>query len=248
VKALILAGGYATRMGALALDRPKALLDVAGTPVLDYLVRDLRAVSAVDQIWLVTNHKFAGHFQEWAASRSGFAVRILDDGSVSNENRLGAIADLELAIAEGAGEDDLLVAAADNIFTLSFPDFVRFFLERDTDCITGHRESDVARLRQTGVIEINANGQVVSFEEKPVVPRSAYACPPLYLFKRTTLKLVSEYLKSGANPDAPGYFIQWLASRRPLNAFLFAEPRYAIGDEESYRRACEVLSGGSSPR
>jgi glucose-1-phosphate thymidylyltransferase len=242
MKALILAAGYATRMGPLTLDRPKALLDVAGRPVLDYLVQALRSVPSIEQISLVTNHKFAVRFQEWTSERSSFGVCIIDDGTVSNENRLGAIADLQFAIGEGAGDDDLLVAAADNIFTLSFPDFVRFFAERGTDCITGHRESDTAKLRKTGVFETDANGQVVSFEEKPGVPRSQYACPPLYLFKRHTLKLVSEYLKSGNNPDAPGYFIQWLVSRRPLHAFLFNEPRYAIGDEESYRRACEVFS------
>jgi glucose-1-phosphate thymidylyltransferase len=116
-------------------------------------------------------------------------------------------------------------------------------MDRDTDCITTHLENDAAKLRKTGVIEMDANGRVTSFEEKPATPRSQYACPPLYLFRRNTLKLVSQYLKSDANPDAPGYFVQWLASRRPLHAFLFSEPRYSIGDEESYRRACEVFSG-----
>ena len=241
MKALILAAGYATRMGTLALDRPKALLEVGGRPVIDHLVQALRSISSIEQIALVTNHKFAGHFREWSAERSTFGVRIIDDGTTSNENRLGAIADLQFAIAEGAGADDLLVAAADNIFMLSFPAFFRFFAQRATDCITAHRESDIAKLRKTGVIEMDANGRVLSFEEKPDAPRSQFACPPLYLFRKDTLSLVAEYLAAGANPDAPGYFIQWLASRRLLHAFLFEEPRYAIGDEESYRRACEVF-------
>lgn len=248
MKALILAAGYATRMGTAAADRPKALLEVAGRPVLDYLVQALRSVPSIEQILLVTNHKFAGHFHKWSAERSNLQVRILDDGTVSNETRLGAIADLQFALAEGAGGDDLLVAAADNIFTLSFPDFVRFFVERGTDCITGHRESDVAKLRKTGVFEIDSNSRVISFEEKPAAPRSENACPPLYLFRRDTLPLVTEYLESKANPDAPGYFIEWLASRRSLHAFLFNEPRYSIADEDSYRRICEVFLGENGLR
>jgi glucose-1-phosphate thymidylyltransferase len=246
MNALILAAGYATRMGSLALDCPKALLPVAGRPVLDYLVDAIHSVSAIQQVSLVTNQKFIGHFQAWADNRRESVVRIINDGSTSNEHRLGAIADLRLAIEQGAMEDDLLVAAADNIFMLSFSRFVNFFAERGTDCITAHRENDISRLRKTGVVQMDESGRVISFEEKPGHPRSQYACPPLYILKRDTLRLISEYLDSKHNPDAPGHFIAWLSARRPLHAYLFEEPRYSIGDEPSYRQACEMLSRNNS--
>jgi glucose-1-phosphate thymidylyltransferase len=246
MNALILAAGYATRMGTMALDRPKALLPVGGRPVLDYLVEAFRNVGSINRVSLVTNHKFIRAFQQWAADRREWDVDIIDDGTTSNEQRRGAIGDLGLAIGQRSIAGDLLVAAADNIFLLSFPRFVRFFEERQTDCITAHREDDIAKLRKTGVIEMNENGRVLSFEEKPATPGSHYASPPLYIFKRETLRLVSQYLDSGNNPDAPGHFIAWLAVRYPLNAFLFEEPRYSIGDEEAYRRACEIFAGNRS--
>jgi glucose-1-phosphate thymidylyltransferase len=242
VKALILAAGYATRMGTLTMDRPKALLPVVGRPVLDYLVQAIHTVPEITQVTLVTNQRFYANFQEWAADRSEWAVRVINDGTVSNEHRLGAIADIRFAIEQGAAEDDLLVAAADNIFMLSFPHFVTFFAEHGADCITAHREDDIAKLRKTGVVQMDESGRVISFEEKPASPRSSYACPPLYILKRDTLRLIPEYLDSNNNPDAPGHFIAWLAARRPLHAYLFEEARYSIGDEDSYRQACEIFS------
>lgn len=242
MNALILAAGYATRMGALAMNRPKALLPVAGRPVLDYLLQAIQSVPSINQVSLVTNQKFYENFQSWADERKEAAVRIINDGTTSNEKRLGAISDIRLAIEQAVADEDLLIAAADNIFMLSFPRFVDFFAEHGTDCITAHREDDLARLRKTGVVEFDQNGLVISFEEKPEHPRSLYACPPLYILKRDTLGLISEYLASNHNPDAPGHFIAWLAERRPLHAYLFEEPRYSIGDESSYRHACEMLS------
>jgi len=241
VNALILAAGYATRMGPIAQDRPKALLPVADRPVLDYLVEAIRSIASIQRVSLVTNQKFFGRFQEWSDDRRQWDVRIINDGTVSNEKRLGAIADLQLAIGQGVASDDLLIAAADNIFMLSFPRFAEFFSKCGTDCITAHLEEDIAKLRKTGVIEMDGKGRVISFEEKPDHPRSTYACPPLYILKRETLELVSQYLALNENPDAPGHFIAWLASRRRLHAYLFEEPRYSIGDELSYRHACEVL-------
>ncbi len=242
MNALILAAGYATRMGPLAMNRPKALLPVAGRPVLDYLVEAIRSVPSIREVSLVTNQRFLDSFRRWTDGSK--SVRIINDGTSSNEHRLGAIADIRLAIGLGIGDDDLLVAAADNIFMLSFPGFARFFAERGTDCITAHREDDIERLRKTGVIEMDESGRVISFEEKPDRPRSQYACPPLYILKRDTLPFISEYLDSNHNPDAPGHFIAWLATRRPMHAFLFEEARYSIGDEQSYRRACEIFSQG----
>jgi len=241
MKALILAAGYATRMGALAMNRPKALLPVAGRSVLDHLLQAIQSVSSINQVSLVTNQKFFENFRSWADERQESTVRIINDGTTSNEQRLGAIADIQLAIEQGIADEDLLIAAADNIFMLSFPRFVDFFEKHGTDCITAHREDDLARLRKTGIVEFDKNGRVISFEEKPEQPRSQFACPPLYILKRETLQLVSEYLDSNHNPDAPGHFIAWLAEKRPLHAFLFEEARYSIGDEVSYRHACESL-------
>ena len=182
MNALILAAGYATRMGTMALDRPKALLPVGGRPVLEYLVEALRNLGSIDSVSLVTNRKFVGAFRQWAADRPEWNVQIIDDGTTSNEQRRGAIGDLGLAIGQQGIESDLLVAGADNIFMLSFSRFVRFFAERQTDCITSHREDDIAKLRKTGVIEMDENGRVLFFEEKPDCAEVALRLPAaLYL-------------------------------------------------------------------
>jgi glucose-1-phosphate thymidylyltransferase len=244
MKALILAAGYATRMYPLTLDRPKALLPVAGKPILDYVLEGIRQVREVETVLVVTNHKFLDHFCDWQRQLPDKPhVEILDDGTTCNENRLGAVADIRLALAQSAIDSDLLVMGADNIFRFSFARFAEFFYQTGTDCITVHLQPDRSKLCRTGVAEVDENWRVKRFEEKPREPRSVYACPPFYAFLRKSLPLIGEYLDEKNNPDAPGYFIEWLARRRPVHAFHFDEPRHAIGDLDSYREIRRQLEG-----
>ena len=242
MKALVLAAGYATRMYPLTSDRPKALLPVAGKPILEYVLEGIRQVREVETVIVVTNHKFLGPFRDWQRQLPDQPrVQVLDDGTTCNEHRLGAVADMRFALTQGAIDSDLLVMGADNIFHFSFARFVEFFHQTGTDCITVHIERDRSKLARTGVAEVDENWRVTRFEEKPREPRSIYACPPFYGFLRTSLQLLGGYLVEGNNADAPGYFIEWLARRRPVHAFRFDEPRHAIGDPDSYREVCRLF-------
>ncbi|PYV01060.1 MAG: nucleotidyltransferase family protein [Acidobacteria bacterium] len=244
MKALILAAGYATRMYPLTFDRPKALLPVAGKPILDYLLEGIRQVREVENVIVVTNHKFLGPFRDWQRRLPDRArVQILDDGTTCNEGRLGAVADIRFALAQGAVDSDLLVMGADNIFHFGFAKFVDFFHQTGTDCIAVHIQRDRSKLARTGVAEVDENWRVTRFEEKPREPRSIYACPPFYGLLRASLRLLGEYLDQGNNADAPGYFIEWLVRRNAVHAFFFDEPRHAIGDLDSYRDVCQLFEG-----
>ncbi len=242
MKALILAAGYATRMHPLTYDRPKALLPVGGKPILDFLLQGLRLVRALESIIIVTNHKFVGPFHDWQRQLPDPAlVQILDDGTSCDENRLGAVADIRLALTRSVIDSNLIVTGADNIFQFDFAKFVEFWRLKGTDCITAHIEPDPSRLTRTGVAEVDENHRVIGFKEKPQKPHSGYASPPFYGLLRKSLPLVGGYLDEGNNPDAPGYFIEWLVRQRPVHAFIFEEPRHAIGDLDSYRRVCGLL-------
>lgn len=239
MRALILAAGYATRLYPLTKDRPKPLLPVGDRPILDYLMDELETLPELEQIQIVTNHRFASCFQEWArARRQEKPLAILDDGSLTAEDRLGALGDIAWVLRGQKPATPLLVLAADNLFPFSFRDFVAFAREKRSDCITCYRMLDPARLRRTGIIAREAEGRVTRFAEKPAEPWSELAVPPVYYYLPETLPLLAEYLAAGNNPDAPGNFIPWLIERRPVHSFLFDGTVLDIGDLQSYRLAC----------
>ena len=244
MKCVLLAAGYATRLYPLTRDLPKGLLEVGGRTILDRIFDKIENVDEIDEIILVTNARFYGQFKDFLARRaSPKKTTCLNDGTTDNENRLGALADLRLAITESKIDGDLLVLAADNLFEFELSDFVSFFRRVGTDCITTHVLPDVDELRRTGVIELSDDRRVLSFAEKPKEPKSQFAVPPVYLYTRATLHLIREYLASGENPDAPGHFIPWLIGRKPVHAFLFTGLRYDIGDLASYKEAQRVFEG-----
>ncbi len=244
MKCVLLAAGYATRLYPLTLNLPKSLLPVAGRTILDRILEKVEAVDVIDEVILVSNSRFASQFEAFLSSRkSRLVAAVLDDGTNDNETRLGAIADLVYAVDQLDLDEDLMVLAGDNLFDFELSDFARFFREKEADCITAHRLEDPAQLRRTGVAELAGDFRVLSFEEKPASPKSAWAVPPFYLYRRETLPLVREYLAAGGNPDAPGNFIPWLAARRPVFAFTFAGRRWDIGNPESYEEAKRAFDG-----
>jgi len=244
MKCVILAAGYATRLYPLTKDRPKPLLDVAGRSILDRILDNAERVGRIDEVIIVSNARFFGKFMDWRKGRtSGFQITVLDDGSTENENRLGAVADLGFAVETASLRDDCLVLAGDNLFDFELKDFIDFAKERRSDCITTHVLDDREKLKRTGVIEIDGDSRVISFEEKPKEPKSNFAVPPFYFYTGDTLPLVSDFLAEGNDPDAPGNFIPWLTDRKPVYAFRFAGKRYDIGNLETYRDAQEIFAG-----
>lgn len=228
-------------MYPLTKDRPKGLLPVGGRPILDYLIRNIEDVPNIDTIYIVTNQKFYAAFAGW---HKGFKtpkqIELINDGTLTNETRLGSIRDIQLVITEKNIEDDLLVMGGDNIFDLSFGDFANYFERKRGDVVAVHRVPDIERLRRTGVILMDGDSRLTTFQEKPANPVSELAVPPLYIFQKNTLPLVAEYIREGNDTDAPGNLIAWLLRRRPVYGYMFKGRCYDIGDIESYER----LKGG----
>jgi glucose-1-phosphate thymidylyltransferase len=244
VKAVILAAGYATRLYPLTLDRPKALLPVGGRPMLDRLVEQLEGVDGLDEVYVVTNSKFAGAFRDWAAGRSGLPVRIVDDGTIDEESRLGAIGDLDLTIREAGLDEDLLVLAGDNLFSESIAPFSAFALAKGGAALGVYDVGDLDSIRRYAVIELDADDRVTRLEEKPDEPRSTLAGIALYFYPRSVLAYVAEYLAEGNNPDQPGRFVQWLYPRAPVYGWRVPGRWYDVGSKETLAEADQAFGDG----
>lgn len=243
MKAIVLAAGYATRLYPLTENQPKPLLEVAGKTILDYIVEKIEKVNQIDEVIIVTNDKFAGHFERWVeAADYSKKLTVINDGTLTNDTRLGAIGDIQFVIEQLNVADDLMILAGDNLFDFELSDFAAYFKQVGTDCITAYREDDVAQLKRAGVIELDESARVLSFEEKPEQPRFNYCVPAFYLYKKESLPFIRQYLDEGHNPDAPGHFVPYLIEKKDVHAYLFPGQRYDIGNLESYERVQELFS------
>jgi glucose-1-phosphate thymidylyltransferase len=241
---VVLAAGYATRLYPLTENFPKPLLEVKGKPVLSWLLDDVDTITGISEYVVITNHKFLPHFQVWK-EQCGLShpVTLLDDGSTDNENRLGAVKDIVFALEQRALDDDLLVLAGDNVLEFSFKDFVSFYASVQTTCIMRHWEPRVERLRRTGVVTIDDHSLVLEMEEKPKDPKSNWAVPPFYIYRKADLPNIQKAIESGCNTDAPGSFIAYLSSQTSVHAFEMPGKRYDIGNLESYEQVKRDFQG-----
>ena len=241
MKGLVLAAGYATRLYPLTKNQPKPLLEVAGKSILDYTVEKMDRVDTIDEIIIVTNEKFTPHFTEWA-NQANYSkkITVVNDQTTTNENRLGAIGDIQFVIDELDLKDDLMVFAGDSIFDFELTDFAAYFDEVSTDIVGAYLEENEGQRKRAGIVEIDENSKVLSFEEKPKQPKSPYAAPAFYPFKVETLPEFKNYLDEGFNADAPGHFIPYLIKKKNVHVFKFNE-RYDIGTLESYERAQKLF-------
>ncbi len=244
MKALILAAGYATRLYPLTLDRPKALLPVGGKPMLDHLMEQLEVVEGLDEVYVVTNSKFAEAFREWAAGRSGLLLRIFDDGTVDDDSKLGAIGDLDLTIREAELDDDLIVLAGDNLFSESIARFPVFALDKGGPALGVYDVGDLDTIRRYSVIELDDDDRVTRLEEKPEQPRSTLAGIALYFYPRSELRYVREYLEDGNNPDQPGRLVQWLYPRTAVYGWRVPGRWFDVGSKETLAEADRAFTGG----
>lgn len=245
MKAIILAAGYATRLYPLTRDKAKALLPIGGKPMIDYIVEQMDTVAELDEIYVVTNSRFAAQFREWAGqAENRVPISVLDDGTTSDENRRGAIGDISFVIAEKQIADELMVVAGDNFFTYSLRDYVAFFHEKGRDCVCVKEWADEKTLSQFGIALLDQDGRVLDIEEKPKKPKSNMAVFAAYLYRRDTVPLFAEYLAAGNKPDAPGNFPAWLYRRKEVYAYAFEGECYDIGTPESYQEVQRLMEEG----
>jgi glucose-1-phosphate thymidylyltransferase len=233
VNAIILAAGYATLLYPLTQTIAKPLLPLAGRPMVEYILDRLAELRDLDGVHVVTNRKFAGAFEEWAAgAEPGLPLAVHDDGTTSEDDRLGAIGDVRFVVERADLEgEDLLVVAGDNLFDFSLEGYVRFWRGKgEASALAVHEVSDPDLLRQYGVVELDEDDRVLSLEEKPAEPRSSLAATATYLYHAAHAQLLGTYLDEGNSPDAPGNFAVWLHRRAPVYGFRFSGQWLDIGN------------------
>ncbi len=243
MKCLILAAGYATRLYPLTKNFPKPLLEVRGKAILDWLIEDIG--EEAEEFIVISNHKFAGQFQDWAEKHEQ-PIRVLDDGTSTNETRLGAVRDIQFAIEALDLQDDLLVIAGDNLLDFSLRDFIRYARQKQTTCVMRYWEESIEKLRKTGVAVVDVDDRILEMEEKPAEPKSHWCTPPFYYYKAEDISLVKVGIEAGCGVDAPGSFIVWLSGVTTVHAWEMPGRRYDIGNLVSYESVIKTYNGYSA--
>lgn len=241
MKLIILGAGYATRLYPLTLDRPKPLLSVAGKPMIEHLLGSLKPINAIDQIYIVTNAKFAAAFQEWAASASAdghdLPITIINDKSTDESNRLGAIGDLHLVLSQEKINDDVIVVAGDNLFSESLGPFAEFCRQCEAPVLAVYDVGDLNEVRKFNSIDVDDRGRIVFFQEKPTAPKSTVTGIALYYYPQSALHLIKQYIEEGNNPDQPGRLVQWMYERTMFYTWPVPGIWYDIGSHEALEEA-----------
>ena len=262
MKNIVIAAGYATRLGELTKNFPKPLLKIGDNTILGRMLDDIDRIPEIDEHIIITNHKFAPIFAQWAKEqwskdegqktkaaldlipqtadrRWQKPITIVDDGTETNETRLGAVCDLMYAMDKLHIDDDLLVVAADNLLFFSFQEFVNFAKEKQTSCIMCHEQPSIEKLQRTGVVELDANHKVLGMEEKPQVPKSHWAVPPFYIYLKKDLDLVRHSVENGCGKDAPGNLAHYMVEHTTMHAWPMSAGRFDIGSLDTYYEAVE---------
>jgi len=242
MKCLILAAGYATRLYPLTENFPKPLLKVGEKTILDWLIDDIDTLGLVDEYVVISNHKFAHHFDDWAKEKSQ-KITVVDDGTESNETRLGAVKDIQFAVDTLGLDDEMLVIAGDNVLDFSLTKFISYAKEKGTSCIMRYYEASEAKLKKCGVVQVDESDTVLDMTEKPEQPASHWCCPPFYFYTREDAKLVEQGIAAGCGTDAPGSYVAWLCKQTKVHAMEMPGSRYDIGNLESYEKVQKEYKG-----
>ena len=265
MKNVVIAAGYATRLGELTKNFPKPLLKIGENTILGRMLDDIDKIPEIDEHIIISNHKFAPIFEEWVKANTDLTdntdknksvqselsvvrykkpITVVDDGTETNETRLGAVCDLLFAMDKLHIDDDLLVVAADNLLFFSFQEFVDFAKAKQTSCIMCHEQPSIEKLQRTGVVELDENFKVLGMEEKPQVPKSHWAVPPFYIYLKKDLDMVRHSVENGCGKDAPGNLAHYMVEHTTMHAWPMSAGRFDIGSLDTYYEACELAKAG----
>lgn len=246
MKLIVLAAGYATRLYPLTLNQPKPLLEVAGKPMMEHVLDNLKPISEIDHIYVVTNEKFVSHFQKWAerygSTHPHARFTIIDDHSTDDSNKLGAIGDMNLVINEAQIDTDIVVVAGDNLFSESLGRFGEFVRTKDAPVLAVYDVSDLEQIKKYNSIEIDHDGRITYFEEKPAAPKSTLTGIALYYYPKSVLPLIKQYIAEGNNADQPGRLVQWLYPRVPFYVWQVPGIWFDVGSKETLAEANRIFS------
>ena len=246
MKVIILAAGYATRLYPLTLTQPKPLLPVAGKPMIDFVLDNLAPIAGIDRVYVVTNEKFAGHFQKWSdnyrATKAKINFTVVNDGSTDDSNKLGAIGDIHFVLTTQDVDDDLIVVAGDNLFSEKLEGFGQYCREKQAPVLAVYDVGNLEEIKKYNAINIEGDGKITFFEEKPKNPTSTLTGIALYYYPKSVLPLIKQYVAEGNNPDQPGRLVQWLYSRTPFYTWKVPGIWYDIGSKETLEQANKIFA------
>lgn len=242
MKCLILAAGYATRLYPLTENFPKPLLAVGEKTILDWLVDDIDTSNAVDEYIVISNHKYVAHFEDWAKTKPQ-RITVVDDGTVTNDERLGAVMDIRFAMEKRSLDCDMLVIAGDNVLDFSLTEFISYAKGKRASCIMRYYEPDGKKLLKCGVVTVDGNDKILAMTEKSPTPATHWCCPPFYYYTKEDARLVQRGIDAGCGTDAPGSYIAWLCKQTDVYAMEMPGKRYDIGNLESYEKVKSEYGG-----
>ena len=241
MKCILLCAGYATRLFPLTENFPKALLEIEdGKPLLDYILDEVNTINKIDEVIVITNNRYAPHFEKWAEAKNNIKpISVLNDNTNNNDDRLGAIGDMQFTIDNKNINEDILVIAGDNLFDYKLIDLMKFYEKVNGPVAVTKELNDINLLRRFAVASINEKGIITQLEEKPNEPKSNLGVYATYIYPKEVLKEMKKYLESGLNPDAPGYFLEYVVKNFDTYAYKFEGNCYDVGTHESLKEVRE---------
>ena len=243
MKCILLCAGYATRLFPLTENFPKALLEVGGRAILDYILDKVNEINEIDEIYLVTNAKYTPHFEKWASEKNNIKpIKVFNDGTTNNDDRLGAIGDIEFVLESAKVNDDILVLATDNLFDFKLLDFYNFYRTKNAPCVCVREEQDINLLKRVGVAKLDEEMKIVDFVEKPAEPQSKFAVYAEYIYPKEVLPEIKKYLNEGNSCDAPGNLVAYMYKKMPTYAYAFEGSCFDIGTHDALAEVNELYS------
>jgi glucose-1-phosphate thymidylyltransferase len=238
MKAIILCAGYATRLYPLTENVPKPLLSIREKPLLNYILERIEGIDLIDQIFIVTNNKFYSNFCSWKKSfYFSKDIKIINDGTLSNQDRLGGLGDLNLVLESEMINDDILVVAGDNLFDFDLQKFIKFFKQKDKCTIGLYDLEDLEKAKNFGILRIDSSNKIISFFEKPENPKSTLISTAIYLYNEKELERIKQYMESTGSKEGPGYLIPYFLKFQDVYGYVFKGKWWDVGTKENYKLA-----------